>query len=128
MYHPAIPNATTWSKLGKHGEHGEHQIDKHATNHHHSQLYQLPNSQTSNSSSSGYELERNQKKENHLNKISKMIGTLVHVQLYTFSYRKAVIQPQNMPNSQMGVKSGYFQMAPQVQPKCFWQEQHMIKN
>ena len=39
------------------------------------------------------ELERNQKRENYL----KMMGTLFHVQLYTFSYRKAVIQPQNMP-------------------------------
>ena len=37
------------------------------------------------------ELERNQKKENHLNTISKMMGTLVHLRLYTFSYRKAVI-------------------------------------
>ena len=36
------------------------------------------------------ELERNQKKENHLNTISKMMGTLVQVQLYTFSYRKAL--------------------------------------
>ena len=35
------------------------------------------------------ELERNQKKENHLNSISKMMGTLVQAQLYTFSYRKA---------------------------------------
>ena len=43
------------------------------------------------------ELERNQKKENHLHTISKMMGTLVHVQLYTFSYRKPVIRPQNMP-------------------------------
>ena len=34
------------------------------------------------------ELERNQKK-NHLNSISKMMGTLVQAQLYTFSYRKA---------------------------------------
>ena len=31
------------------------------------------------------ELERNQKKENHLNMISKMMSTLVHLQLYTFS-------------------------------------------
>ena len=31
------------------------------------------------------ELERNQKKENHLNTISKMKGTYVQVQLYTFS-------------------------------------------
>ena len=45
------------------------------------------------------ELERNQEKENHLNTISKMMGTLVHLQLYTFSYRKAVIQPQNMPKT-----------------------------
>ena len=45
------------------------------------------------------ELERNQKKENHLNTISKMMGTLVHLQMYTFSYRKAVIQPQNMPKT-----------------------------
>ena len=27
------------------------------------------------------------------------MGTLVHVQLYTFSYRKAVIRPQNMPKN-----------------------------
>ena len=45
------------------------------------------------------ELERNQKKENHLHTISKMMGTLVHLQLYTFSYRKAVIRPQNMPKT-----------------------------
>ena len=45
------------------------------------------------------ELERNQEKENHLNTISKMMGTLVHVQLYTFSYRKPVIRPQNMPKT-----------------------------
>ena len=45
------------------------------------------------------ELERNQEKENHLNTISKMMGTLVHLQLYTFSYRKAVIRPQNMPKT-----------------------------
>ena len=44
-------------------------------------------------------LERNQKKENHLHTISKMMGTLVHVQLYTFSYRKPVIRPQNMPKT-----------------------------
>ena len=45
------------------------------------------------------ELERNQEKENHLNTISKMMGILVHVQLYTFSYRKPVIRPQNMPKT-----------------------------
>ena len=28
-----------------------------------------------------------------------MMGTLVHVQLYTFSYRKPVIRPQNMPKT-----------------------------
>ena len=28
-----------------------------------------------------------------------MMGTLVHLQLYTFSYRKAVIQPQNVPKT-----------------------------
>ena len=39
------------------------------------------------------ELERDQNKENHLHIISKMMGTLVHVQLYTFSYRKPVIRP-----------------------------------
>ena len=27
------------------------------------------------------------------------MGTLIHVQLYTFSYRKAVIRPQNMPKT-----------------------------
>ena len=45
------------------------------------------------------ELERNQEKENHLNTISKMMGTLVHLQLYRSSYRKAVIRPQNMPKT-----------------------------
>ena len=40
-------------------------------------------------------LERNQKKGNNLNTLSKMMGTLIHVQLHTFSYRKAVIRPQN---------------------------------
>ena len=45
------------------------------------------------------ELERNQEKENHLNTISKVMGSLVHVQLYTFNYRKAVIRPQNMPKT-----------------------------
>ena len=44
-------------------------------------------------------LERNKKKENHLYTVSKMMGTLVHVQLYTFSYRKPVIRPQNMPKT-----------------------------
>ena len=71
-----------------------------ATNHYHRQWHQIPNSQTSHSSSSGLNKpERNQKKENHLNTISKMMGTLVHVQLHTFSYRKAVIRPQNMPKT-----------------------------
>ena len=45
------------------------------------------------------EQEDNQKKENHLNTISKIMGTLVQVQLYTYIYRKAVIQPQNMPKT-----------------------------
>ena len=44
-------------------------------------------------------LERNQKKENHLHTISKMMGTLVHVQWYTLSNRKPVIRPQNMPKT-----------------------------
>ena len=38
------------------------------------------------------ELERNNKKENNLSTISKMMGALVLVQFYTFSYRKALIQ------------------------------------
>merc|ERR1711952_137802 len=67
-------------------------------------------------------LERNQKKENHLHTISKMMGTLVHVQLYTFSYRKPVIRPQNMPKTadwgKKRSKLWYFKMGPQVQPKC----------
>ena len=46
------------------------------------------------------------KKENHPNTISKMMGTLVPVQLYMFSYRKAVIRPQNMPKKRwLGVLS-----------------------
>ena len=35
------------------------------------------------------ELERNQKKENHLNTISNMMGTLGQAQLYTLSSRMA---------------------------------------
>ena len=72
------------------------------------------------------------KRENHLNTISKMMGTLVHLQLYTFSYRKAVIWPQNMPKTAdwgwNQSKLGYLKMAPQVQPKCFWHPKHMINN
>ena len=46
------------------------------------------------------------KKENHLNTISKMMGTLVQVQLYTFSYRKALFRPQIMPKiADWGVKT-----------------------
>ena len=43
--------------------------------------------------------EELKKKENHLHTISKMMGTLVHVQLYTFTYRKPVIRPQKMPET-----------------------------
>ena len=47
-----------------------------------------------------------------------MMGTLVHVQLYTFIYRKAVIRPQNMPKTatcgQNWSKLGYFKMTPQA--------------
>ena len=63
--------------------------------HHHRQCHQL---QTALARVLD-EIERNQKKESHLNTISKMMGTLVHVQLYTFSYRKPVIRPQNMPKT-----------------------------
>ena len=68
-----------------------------ATNHHrhHCHCHQLQTAVTRVLD----DLERNKKKENHLNTISKMMGKLVHVQLYTFSYRKAVIQPQNMPKT-----------------------------
>ena len=46
------------------------------------------------------------KKENHLDTISKMMGTLVQVQLYTFSYRKALFRPQIMPKiADWGVKT-----------------------
>ena len=38
------------------------------------------------------ELERNQKKENRLHTISKMMGTLVLVQLCTFSYRNSDVK------------------------------------
>ena len=59
-----------------------------------------------------------------------MMGTLVHVQLYTFSYRKPVIRPQNMPKTadwgQKRSKLWYFKMGPQVQPKCFQHVQRMI--
>ena len=72
------------------------------------------------------------KKENHLHTISKMMGTLVHVQLYTFSYRKPVIRPQNMPKTadwgQKRSKLWYFKMGPQVQPKCFRHVKHMRNN
>ena len=40
------------------------------------------------------ELERNQKKGKS---ISKMMSALVHVQLYTLSYRKALFSPQKLP-------------------------------
>ena len=60
------------------------------------------------------------------------MGTLVHVQLYTFSYRKPVIRPQNTPKTaDLGggeSKLWYFKMAPQVQPKCFWHPKHMRNN
>ena len=42
------------------------------------------------------ELERNQKKENNQNTISRMIGTIVQAQPYTFSYRKAIYRPQKL--------------------------------
>ena len=42
------------------------------------------------------ELERNQKKENHLNTISNMMGTLDQAQLYTFSSRMASNRPQKL--------------------------------
>ena len=63
-------------------------------------------SQTSNSSSSGSRKAREElkKKENHLHTISKMMATSIHVQLYTFSYRKAIIRPQNMPKLLIGGK------------------------
>ena len=66
--------------------------DRRATNHHHRQL------QTAVARVLD-EQERNQKKGNHLNTISKMMGTLVHVQLYTRVDRegalveKMIIQP-----------------------------------
>ena len=51
------------------------------------------------------ELERKQKKESHLNTILNMMGTFIHVQLDTFSYRKAMIRPRNMPKTaDWGVK------------------------
>ena len=72
------------------------------------------------------------KKENHLHTISKMMGTLVHVQLYTFSYRKPVIRPQNMPKTadwgQKRSKLWYFKMGPEVQPKCFRHAKHTRNN
>ena len=42
------------------------------------------------------ELERT-KKGDYLNTISKMMGTLVQVQLYTFRYKMALNQPQKLP-------------------------------
>ena len=68
--------------------------DNGATNHHHHH----PKLQTALALVLD-ELEGNQKKENHPNTISKMMSTLVHVQLYTFSYRKAVIEPRNLPKT-----------------------------
>ena len=50
------------------------------------------------------ELEKNQKKVNHLKTTSKMMGTSVHVQVYMLSYRNTVIQPQNMPKTVDWVK------------------------
>ena len=55
--------------------------DDGATNHHrhHRHSHQLQTAVTWVQD----ELERNQKKENHLNTISNMMGILVHLQLYT---------------------------------------------
>ena len=55
-------------------------------------------SQNSNSSSSVSRWAREEpENENHLNTISKMMGTLVQVELHRFSYRKALMWPQKMP-------------------------------
>ena len=73
--------------------------DKRATSHHHRQ-WQLQTDQTSNSSSSGSRWAREElKKEIYLNTISKMMDTIVHVQLSTFSYRNVVNWPQNIPKN-----------------------------
>ena len=37
------------------------------------------------------------KKENYLNAISKMMGTLGQARLYAFDYKKALFRPQNQP-------------------------------
>ena len=67
--------------------------------------------------------------EPELDTIFKMIGTLVQVKSHTFSFRKALIQPQKLANwGQKRSKLGFFKMAPQIQPKCFWHLQHMINN
>ena len=73
--------------------------DRRATNHHHRQL------QTAVARVLD-EQERNQKKGNNLNTISKMMGTLVLVQLYTFINRKALFRPQKIQKSQFGGKNG----------------------
>ena len=46
------------------------------------------------------------------------------------SYRNPLIRPQTLPKianwGQKRKELGYFKMAPQVQPKCFWHAQHKI--
>ena len=70
------------------------------------------------------ELERNQKKENHLKTISKMMGTLVQVQLYTFSSRMALYRPRwrgrlhTLKQANFGVCSHFFSVSPQTTRNC----------
>ena len=56
------------------------------------------------------ELKKNPKeRENHLNTISKMMGTIVQAQLYTFSSRKALYRYIDLKNCQkwpIGAKNG----------------------
>ena len=53
------------------------------------------------------ELEGNQKKENHLNTMSKMIGTLVQVKLYTLVTGRLSKKPSKIAKkSPIGGKTG----------------------
>ena len=61
-------------------------------------------SKTSNSFNLGSRWAK-EKKENHLNAISKMIGTLVQVQLYAFSSRTTIIIIKNFGHAR---KTSFF--------------------
>ena len=59
-------------------------------------------------SGSRWATEVQKKMENHQNSISKMMGTLIHGQLYTFSYRAALLWPRRLPKIRLWAKNMKF--------------------